>query len=106
MAGHRVCPCGVNSNVTANQLLSSLFQFPSTAMASVADLKKAIIKCMKEADSWEDHLEQEIPSKWTLHGDCVLLPIKTFLDPVWVQCPLVFKEICKVLKVTKVARYV
>ena len=50
-------------------------------------------------------LALEIPRKWELHGDLVLLPPTAFASPVWRGVePALWHCVCDALKVGRVAR--
>ncbi len=52
-----------------------------------AKLIKTLQSLCNEHDlTWDDQLSNDIPRKWRVHGDMLLLPSsRCFLDPRWIN---------------------
>ncbi|CAG7821091.1 unnamed protein product [Allacma fusca] len=55
-------------------------------------------------NSWTSRLEQDLPSKWEKHGNLILFPENTFQSSAFSQQPELYPLICRLMKVTKIAR--
>ena len=68
-------------------------------------LKRAVGQLMRDTVNWDNNYLKELPTKWEMHGRCVLFPPQSFQSPIWQANPQVFETVAKVLDVDIVARY-
>jgi hypothetical protein len=79
-------------------------------MGTALELRKAISLIISSSNQNKEkdiNLLEEIPCKWTTHGNIALLPSTAFTsDNIWnQQYPQVYEQVARILNVTTIARY-
>lgn len=73
-------------------------------MGTASELRKTIIQLTSGSPGWEEDLLEEVPTKWTIHGNVALLPPSSFASPFWELHPPVYETVARLLKVQMIAR--